>query len=197
MQLTDSSERRRLPPGVKFHIWPVYCLEVEGVRVYLPRIQAEILLFLMADPGRVYSGQEIADFIYADRENGGPQDARNVICILIMKLRERCLRDGVELRLKSEWSSRGYVFVGASLTDKARAKLESRAIITGLLPIVSRFVANTAKPVVKKVTKKPRKKERRIYRYEDTGNWTFPERHERYSQHAQEQSSKNRRPDPE
>ncbi len=197
MRSTNSGERRRLPPGVKFFIWPAYCREVEGVRVYLPKVRAEILLFLMSDPGRVYSGKEISDFIYFDRENGGPQHAPNTICIHMMKLQEHCLREGVELQLKSEWSSRGYVFIGARLTDKAREKLDSGAIIAGLLPIVSRFVANTAKPVVKKVAKKPRKKERRIYRYEDTGNWTFPERHERYRQHAQEKSGEKPRPDPE
>jgi DNA-binding response OmpR family regulator len=162
-----------LPPGVKFHIHPVYCLEVDGISVYPGEIQAEILMFLLSCRGRVYSAREIARAVYAGRPGETPTYAVQCVMAHIWNLRKLCRVAGIELTLKHPEMRFGYTFVSVALTDKGRAELRRRNVIGA-----------------ENLPTKPRQKKAADNRHTDTSDWAFPERHERrckqtHKQHRQ------------
>jgi hypothetical protein len=155
---------------VKFHIHPVYCLEVEGVSVYPGEIQAEILMLLLSSRNRVYSAREIARVVYAGRKQEMPVYAVQCVMAHIWNLRKLCRVAGIELTVKHPGMTRGYTFVNVALTDKGRAELRRRNIVGA-----------------ENLPAKSRQKKASDDRHADTSGWAFPERHERYSQPAREQ----------
>jgi DNA-binding response OmpR family regulator len=169
-ELREGKEPVSLPPGVKFHIHPVYCLEVEGVSIYPGEIQAEILMLLLSSRDRVYSAQEIAKAVYARRKQEMPTYATQCIMAHIWNLRKLCRVAGIELTLKQLGMTRGYTFVNIALTDKGRAELRRRAIAGA-----------------KNLPAKARQKQAADDRHTDTSGWAFPERHERRRKPAHEQ----------
>lgn len=166
----EGPEPVSLPPGVKFHIHPVYCLEVEGVSVYPGEIQAEILMLLLSARGRVYSAREIARVVYAGRKGEMPAYAVQCVMAHIWNLRKLCRVAGIDLVLKSPDMTRGYLFVSVALNEKGRAELQRRRLAGA-----------------EDLPAKPRKKKAANDRQTDTSGWAFPERHERRRKPAHEQ----------
>jgi hypothetical protein len=144
----------RLPDGVKFYIYPKYAMAVEGVRVTLTPTQARIVLLLMANPGRRFSSHEIMSVIFDDREDGGAGE-KSYIPVHMLCIKDRCLKAGIELRLKVPGAYQGYAFMGVSLTDRAGVE--------------------TARPVdPPKSTKEKMGGHPYIDVFDGTGGWTFP-----------------------
>lgn len=52
-------------------------------------LQRRILNELRRVPGRVISTHEIADAVYADREDGGPTDATTIVRSVIWRMKRR------------------------------------------------------------------------------------------------------------
>ena len=166
----------RLPEGVKFYVYPRYLLIVEGVEVKLTPMQAKIVLFLMANPGRRWSSQEIASAIYSDHEDGGARDY-NCIAVHMVNILKICHRAGVNLCMKTPGLKSGYTFVSISLTERGKADAIRLASLPASDP---RSPSRPRKFVDVKAPRAPKGKKGRIEHhpyinvYDGTGGWTFP-----------------------
>jgi hypothetical protein len=112
-----------LPPGCRFYIWPRYRLEIGERAARLSPSQAEVLLLLMSAPGRLFSAREIAETLYVERDDGGPEFARNHVRKQVCDLLGRCRDAGIDLRLKNPLTSHGYAFMGVGVMESPKAAL--------------------------------------------------------------------------
>jgi hypothetical protein len=122
------SRRSPLPPGCKFRIWPTFRIDYLGRSVKLGRGEAMILLFLMSQPGRFFSAMEIAEAVYFDREDGGPDLPQSTIRTEIHFLRAKMRRAGIDLRLKSPFTKVGYAYLGMLLMESPKKTLERSGV---------------------------------------------------------------------
>jgi hypothetical protein len=100
-----------------------YRLEVGNRFVDLSPAQANAFIFLVTSRGRVFSGHEVADAVYGDREDGGPEDSARGIAKLIAEIHRRCSAAGIALRLKNPLCSHGYGFFSIGVAESPKAAL--------------------------------------------------------------------------
>ena len=95
-----------LPPGIRFwiatgkkHYRPRFAIEVDGVKVRLSRIHGEVMMHLLAHPGRHWFTGELARAVYGNQEDGGPLTASKMMSVIMFNLRSRLRRFGVEMEM--------------------------------------------------------------------------------------------------
>ena len=86
-----------------------------GRPVYLNQARANILLFLMAYPGRHFSVAEVVEGAYWYREDGGPETAPGVVATNVHRTIELFHYNGLDLMLKNPETQQGYMFRGVKL----------------------------------------------------------------------------------
>jgi hypothetical protein len=138
-----------LPPGCRLWLWPKdarnrvkvrgrqggaesvpYRLEVGNRFVDLTPAQSRTLLFLLTSRGRVFSGYEVADAVYADREDGGPEDSARAIGKLVAEIHKRCKAAGIAIKLKNPLCQQGYGFFSISVAEPPKAVLTRLGLST-------------------------------------------------------------------
>jgi hypothetical protein len=77
----------------------------------------------MASRGRVFSGYEVADAVYADREDGGPEDSARAVGKLVAEIHKRCMAAGIAIKLKNPLCQQGYGFFSLSVAEPPKAAL--------------------------------------------------------------------------
>jgi hypothetical protein len=81
----------------------------------------------MSQPGRFFSALEIANAVYEEQENGGPESA-NTIGVMIHFLKRKLRRAGIDLRLKSPFTKIGYAYLGMTLLESPKKTLERAGV---------------------------------------------------------------------
>ena len=113
----------RLPEGCRFRIWPEYAIEYKGRGYHPSPTEAEVLLLLMSQPYRYFSARELAEIIYEDREDGGPEWADSGVKALVP---EKALRDRFAVSLPRQGGKGDQLLFG---TDKSRGACGYRTTI--------------------------------------------------------------------
>lgn len=100
-------------------IWPKYRLEYEGRRVELPESEGELLMILLANPGKRLTRAELVEARYSHREDGGPMTAADLQRTYVSYLRRRFRKHSINLHIDGFVGLGGFAFRGFSLFEPA------------------------------------------------------------------------------
>jgi hypothetical protein len=93
--------------------------------------QAEVLLLLMSSPGKLFLSSEIAETLYSERRDGGPEFDKSHVRKQVFDMIERCRDAGIDLRLKNPLTRYGYAFMGVVVMESPKAVLEKSGMRFG------------------------------------------------------------------
>lgn len=142
----------RLPEGCRFRIWPEYAIEYRGRGYHPSPTEAEVLLLLMSQQHRYFSARELAELLYEDRVDGGPEWADTGVKTLIHRIRVNGHRAGIEFVLKNPLNEKGYRFFGMRLAESPLMSLKR----LGFIPKGERVIQGTVrKPLAEVIQREP------------------------------------------
>lgn len=99
----------------RFWIWPKYRLEYKGRQVEFPDSEGELLMILLANPGRRLTRTELVNARYGHREDGGPMTAANLQRTYVSYLRRRLRKHAINVHIDGFVGLGGFAFRGFSL----------------------------------------------------------------------------------
>jgi hypothetical protein len=117
---TLTVDRVPLPPGFRMFILPEYRLVTPSYSVKLSRSRGAIVTALLASYDRYVLRSEIENILWGHLENGGPENATNVISVMLIQIRKRFHAIGIDITFKpNRWAGRGSAITATGLAECA------------------------------------------------------------------------------